>query len=51
MNEKTKFILITFLLPVILILWGVLGAGLIPIVVALTWMGLSILVFQPLGED
>jgi hypothetical protein len=51
MDEKVKFILIAFLLPLILILWGVLGGGLIPIVIALTWMGLSILVFQPMGED
>ena len=51
MNEKVKFIVIAFLLPLLLILWGMLGGGLIPIIIALTWMGLAILVFHPLGEE
>ncbi len=51
MNEGVKFILIAFLLPLLLIILGVIGGGLIPIVIALTWMGLAILVFHPLGEE
>jgi len=50
MNEKLKFILITFLVPLILIILSIFVSILL-MIVALTWMGLSLLIFHPLEEE
>lgn len=50
MNEKLKFILITFLVPLILIILSIFVSILL-MIVALTWMGISLLIFHPLEEE
>lgn len=50
MSEKLKFILITFLVPLILIILSIFVSILL-MVVALTWMGLSLLIFHPIEEE
>ncbi|MCK5548409.1 MAG: hypothetical protein KAI64_05300 [Thermoplasmata archaeon] len=52
MNDKTKFLLIALVVPLLLILLGALVAGgILLVVIGVTWLGLSLLIFHPLEED
>ncbi len=52
MNEQLKYILITFLVPIIMIILGVMGIStIIMMTIAITWIGVSLLIFHPLEEE
>jgi len=51
MNEKTKFFLITLIIPLLLIILSVFWGGLLLMIIAVTWIGVSLLIFHPLEEE